>query len=111
MLFNCVGDKEGVLSINKEDGINIINLENSIVKGIYELKNIILLSKLSSITEEFSLYMKNNFAITSLYSFGENGSITTILSPINEEHINNLSYDYSDDEDEIELIKDNLNNI
>ena len=78
-------------------------------KGIYEIKNILLFSKLVSIIEDFSIFMKNNFALTSVYSFGDLGSIITILSPVNEEHINNISYDYSDDEDDVELVKSNGN--
>ena len=53
--------------------------------------------------------MKNNFALTTIYSFGDYGSVTTILSPVNEEHINNLSFNYSDDEDDIDLIELNNN--
>ena len=112
LLFNCVGEKEGILSYDNDDDetLDIINLDNSKVIGIYETKNILLFSKLSTITEEFSLFMKNNFALTSFYSFGEYGSISTILSPVNEEYINNLTYDYSDQsDDDDDLIQTNLN--
>ena len=38
--------------------------------------------------------------------------ITTIIGiPWNDEYINNLTYDYSDDEDEIEFIKGNSNQL
>ena len=109
--FNCIGDYKGTIPFDNSDDSNleIVNLNESNTKGIYEAKNIILFSKLISITDELYLFMKNNFALTSVYSFGDNGSITTILSPINEEHVNNLTYDYSDDEDDIELIKSNGN--
>jgi hypothetical protein len=111
--FNCIGDSKGTISYDNldDDKFEIINLGNSNTKGIYETKNIILFSKLISISEEFSLFMKINFPLTSVYSFGEYGSITSILSPINEEHINNLEYDYSDDEDDVELIATNTNTL
>jgi len=110
--MSCIGDKEGEIILNNEnnnDNITIINENDNLVSGIYEIKNIILFNKLTKISENFSLYMKNEFALTSVYSFGEYGSFTTILSPVNEEYINNVSYDYSDDEDEIDLIKSNNN--
>jgi hypothetical protein len=53
--------------------------------------------------------MKNNFALTYVFNFNEYGSLSVILSPVNEEHINNQLYDYSDDEDDIELINNNSN--
>jgi hypothetical protein len=112
MVFNCIGDKDGTIPIDNTDDTNkleIINLDDKIVKGIFEIKNILLFSKLISITGEFSLFMKNDFALTSVYSFGEYGLIMTMLSRVNEEHINNLEYDYSDDEDDVELIKSNDN--
>ena len=111
--FNCVGDEKGTIPFDKSNdpSFEIIDLDESKTKGIYETKNILLFSKLISTTEEFSIFMKNNFALTSIYSFGDLGSIVTILSPINEEHINNISYDYSDDEDDVELIKSNGNTL
>lgn len=111
IIFNCVGDKDGTVVLSEQDDnqLDITSLDNKSVGGTYEIKNILLFSKFSTITENFSIYMKNNFALTSNFSFGELGSITTILSHVGEEYINNLTYDYSDDEDEIELIKGNSN--
>jgi hypothetical protein len=53
--------------------------------------------------------MKNNFALTLIFNFGDCGIFSIILSPVNEDHINNQIYDYSDDEDEFELINKNNN--
>ena len=53
--------------------------------------------------------MKNNFPLTSIFNFGDYGSISVILSPVNEEHISNKDYDYSDDEDDVELLDTNSN--
>jgi hypothetical protein len=112
LFFKCVGDKEGILTLdsNDDNSLEIINLNENKVEGSYEIKNILLFTRLSTITKEFSFYMKNNFALTSIYNFGVNGSISVILSPSSEEHINNQLYDYSDDEeDEIELLNTNSN--
>jgi hypothetical protein len=109
--FKSIGDDKGTIPFDETNDSNfkIVDLDESMTKGIYEIKNILLFSKLISIIEDFSIFMKNNFALTSVYSFGDLGSIITILSPVNEEHINNISYDYSDDEDDVELIKSNGN--
>jgi len=111
LIFKCVGDKEGILTLDNDDdkSLEIINLDKTNVECVYEIKNILMFSKLSVITEEFSFYMKNNFALTSIYSFGKYGSISVILSPSSEEYINNKLYDYSDDEDDIELLNNNSN--
>jgi hypothetical protein len=109
--FKCVGDKEGIITLDSTDDstLDIINLDENTVECIYEIKNILMFSRLASITEEFSFYMKNNFALTSIFNFGECGSISVILSPVNEEHISNQDYDYSDDEEDIELLNTNSN--
>jgi hypothetical protein len=112
LFFKCVGEKEGTLTLNSDDDstLEIINLEeDKNVECIYEIKNILMFTRLSSITEEFSFYMKNNFALTSIYNFGNYGSMSVILSPSSEEYINNETYDYSDDEDDIELLDNNIN--
>ena len=110
LFFKCVGEKEGIVSLdcNDDESLEIISLNENKVECAYEIKNILMFSRLSSITEEFSFYMKNNFALTSIYNFGILGSMTVILSPSNEEYINNQNYDYSDD-DEIELLNTNSN--
>ena len=95
------------LDNDDDESLDIINLDKNKVEGVYELKNILMFSKLSTITEEFSFYMKNNFALTSIYNFGNCGSISVILSPSSEEYINNQQYDYSDDEDDVELLNNN----
>ncbi len=48
--------------------------------------------------------MKNDFALTVVYSIATLGTITIALSPVKEENIKNISYSYSDDEDELEII-------
>ena len=54
--FNCVGESKGTIPFDNSDDNNleIINLGESNTKGIYETKNIIVFSKLISISEELS---------------------------------------------------------
>ena len=111
LVFKCIGDKEGSLTLDSDDddSLEIIGLNKNLIECTYEIKNILMFSRLSSITENFSFYMKNNFALTSIFDFGDSGTMYVILSPSNEEYINNQSYDYSDDEDDIELLNNNSN--
>lgn len=113
ILFKCVGEKEGIITLDSTDDtiLEIINLNDEKVEGSFEVKNILMFSRLGTITKNFSLYMKNNFALISVYGFGDCGSINVILSPSTEEHINNQLYDYSDDEDDIELLNTNSNQL
>jgi len=109
IIFTCKGDcaERSTIYKSEEGGINITN-ENkknqNIVQGIYELKNIVLFTKCASICNEIQIWMKNDFALTIIYTIATLGTITIALSPIKEENIKNISYSYSDDENEIDTI-------
>jgi len=113
IIFKCVGDKEGCLTLDSDDddNLDIIGLNNDVIECTYEIKNILLFSRLSTITDNFTFYMKNNFALTLIFNFGDCGMMYVILSPSSDEYINNQSYDYSDDDDEddIKLLNTNSN--
>lgn len=112
LLFKCVGDKEGCMTLDSDDddSLEIFGLNSNDIECTYEIKNILLFARLSSITENLTFYMKNNFALTSIFNFGDYGVMYVILSPSSEEYINNKSYDYSDDEeDDIQLLNTNSN--
>lgn len=111
---NSINTKEGEIILNNnEEQIEINNITNKNVSGTYELKNILLFNKLGTLADYFSLYMKNDQPLVTLYSFGELGNFMTILSPINEDYENNKDYDYSDgeDEEEYDYIENNNNNL
>jgi hypothetical protein len=55
--------------------------------------------------------MKNENALTIIYPTLTFGTIKLSLSPINEENIKNIDYDYSDDEDELDVIGNNVNKL
>jgi len=55
--------------------------------------------------------MKNDFALTIIYTIATLGTITIALSPVKEENIKNISYSYSDDEDELEIIGGESNHL
>jgi Na+-translocating ferredoxin:NAD+ oxidoreductase RNF subunit RnfB len=109
IIFTCKGDCAERSSIYKseEGGLNISNenkKNHNIVQGIYELKNIVLFTKCANLCPDIEIFMKNDFALTVVYSIATLGTITIALSPVKEENIKNISYSYSDDEDELEII-------
>jgi len=109
IIFTCKGDcaERSTIYKSEEGGLNINN-ENkknqNIVQGIYELKNIVLFTKCATLCNDIQIYMKNDFALTIIYTIATLGTITIALSPIKEENIKNISYSYSDDEDDIDVI-------
>jgi proliferating cell nuclear antigen len=109
--FTCKGDcaERSTIYKSEEGGLNISSegkKTNNIVQGIFELKNIILFTKCASLCNDIQIYMKNDFALTIVYTIATLGTITIAISPIREDNIKNISYTYSDDEDDIEIIDD-----
>lgn len=95
-----------------EDGITISNSNtNNDFIGLYPLKFIIMFGKCAALCEELEIYMKNDFALTIMYQTMTFGTIKVSLSPINEKNIKNVDFDYSDDEDELDVIGDNVNKL
>ena len=102
-------DDENILDI---DGINMENSateENFI--GIYPIKFLMLYVKCANLCEKIYVYMRNKQELMIKYETLSFGTIILSLSPINEDCINNKDYDYSDDEDEINIIGNNINKI
>jgi proliferating cell nuclear antigen PCNA len=116
IIFTCKGDcaERSTIYKSEEGGLNIRN-ENkkphNIVQGIYEIKNIVLFTKCASLCTELEIFMKNDFALTIVYTIATLGTITISLSPIKEENIKNISYSYSDDENEITGFNNNIKKI
>lgn len=113
IIFTCKGDcaERSTIYKSEEGGLNIEN-ENkkqyNIVQGVYELKNIVLFTKCANLCNDISIYMKNDFALTIIYTIATLGNITIALSPVKEENIRNITYNYSDDDVDVE--SDNLDN-
>lgn len=107
IIFTCKGDNAERSTIYKseEGGLNILNenqKQHNIVQGVYELKNIVLFTKCASLCNDISIFMKNDFALTVIYTIATLGTITIAISPVKEENIRNISYNYSDEEDDEE---------
>jgi proliferating cell nuclear antigen len=116
IIFTCKGDcaERSTIYKSEEGGLNISN-ENkknqNIVQGIYEIKNIVLFTKCASLCNDLEIYMKNDFPLTIIYTIATLGTITIALSPVKEENIKNISYSYSDDEDDVNVIGNAVNKV
>ena len=95
-----------------EDGID---LENSSTDkdfvATYPIKYITQFTKCTNYCEKISIFMKNEYSLSIQYPFVSFGTIVLILSPINPDCVKNVDYDYSDDEDDIEIIQNNTNKV
>ncbi len=114
IIFTCKGDcaERSTIFKSEEGGLNISNenkKNHNIIQGIYELKNIVLFTKCANLCNDIEIYMKNDFALTIIYTIATLGTIKIALSPVKEENIKNISYSYSDDEDELEIIGGGMN--
>jgi hypothetical protein len=101
-------EENNVAFVKTESNWNEYKKTHNIVQGVYELKNIVLFTKCSNLCNDISIYMKNDFALTSIYTIATLGNITIALSPVKEENIRNITYNYSDDEgDEVDEVSKN----
>lgn len=115
ILFTYIDDNG--TEINDEYILNIdeINIENfsssKEFTGTYPTKYLVLFVKCANLCEELEIYMKNEFTLTIQFPTKSFGTIIISLSPINEECIKNVDYDYSEDEDTVKIIDNNKTNL
>ncbi len=113
IIFTCKGDyanRKTIIHTNDDgDSVNISftnNSKNKIIQGIYELRNLVLFAKCSSLCNDIQIFMKNDYPIVIRYTVATLGVIILCLSPTSDDTIK--SGDYSDDEcyseDEIKYI-------
>lgn len=79
-----------------------------IVQGIFELKNLVLFSKCSSLCNDIEIYMKNDFPLVIKYTVATLGRILLCLTPIKEDTTKNANYSDEEDfysDDEVQVIK------
>jgi len=77
-----------------------------IVQGIYELKNLVLFSKCTTLCKDIQIYMKNNYPLVIRYKVATLGHILLCLVPIDNNVMKNTTYD---DEDKLYNEKDDDN--
>jgi len=93
-----------------EDGINIENFsKDDDFVGVYPINNLILFGKCANLCQELQIYMKNKDRLVVKLLTLSFGTITISLPPVNEDCIKNIDYDYSDDEEDVNVI-DNYQN-
>lgn len=96
-----------------DDGIIIDENESNQKKyeGTFQIKHLTIFTKCSNLCDEIILKMENTQPLTVIFPTKTFGTITMHSSLINPECVKNVDYDYSDDEDEIEMIDNKINKI
>ena len=90
-------DNDNSISIRWDDKVKC-----KLVQGIYELKNIILFNKCTSLSTKIIIDMNNDDIICIKYIIANLGELIVALSPVDQNKITK-NYNYSDDEDEISI--------
>ena len=112
IIFSCKGtcaNRTSTYHFGEDDIFLLEESNNTIVNGTFELKNIVIFSKCSDISTSFTIFLKTDFALTIQFILDNFGSFTIAFSPIKEENIKNISYSYSDDEDDLDIINNGTN--
>lgn len=107
LIFSCRGefasqtttftDKTTGFFINKTEEVD---QNDTIVQGLYDLKNLSLFSKCGNLCNNIELYMMNKYPLFIKYQVGNLGNVFLVLSPINTNN-NLLESDDENDDDEI----------
>lgn len=89
LIFSCRGEfasQETVLT-DRTEGFCVNKTKDetndTIVQGVYDLKNLTLFSKCGNLCNNIELYMKNNYPLFIKYQVANLGCVFLVLSPIN----------------------------
>ena len=83
LIFSCVGsyvEQETIIG-SSNNGMTFIQDNNTIIQGIYELKNLVLFSKCTNLCSSVELYLKNDFPLIIKYNISSLGEIKLCLAP------------------------------
>jgi len=90
IIFSCKGEFAGGNTTYGETSDKSLkietNEEDEIVQGIYDLKNLILFTKCTSLSPNMEIYMKNDYPLIIKYGVGDLGKIQFCLSPLSIEN-------------------------
>jgi proliferating cell nuclear antigen len=103
LMFSCRGEFASQVTTftDKTTGFFIskteeIDKNDTIVQGLYDLKNLTLFSKCGNLCNNIELYMMNKYPLFIKYQVGNLGNVFLVLSPINT---NNNLIESDDDDD------------
>ena len=107
IIFSSAGDMTNCETIYKtnEGGISIEwknDISPKIVQAVFDLRNIVLFNKCNTLCPNIMILMKNDYILSIVYEIGTFSQLNISFSPVKQEYINNKSYNYSDDENNIE---------
>ena len=101
LIFSIKGDiasNEIVLG-ETSNGLTVINDENNtIIQGIYDLKNLTLFTKCTNLCTNIDMYMKNDYPLVIRYAVASLGQIHLCLSSIGMSNKLDDSDEWNDDE-------------
>lgn len=105
LMFSCRGEFASQITTftDKTSGFFIskteeIDKNDTIVQGLYDLKNLTLFSKCGNLCNNIELYMMNKYPLFIKYQVGNLGNVFLVLSPINT---NNNLIESDDDDDDV----------
>jgi proliferating cell nuclear antigen len=99
--FTCRGDScDGSKTFMIDDnGIHIRHcgnpINNCIIQGVYELKNLTLFTKCTNLCNDIQIFMKNDYPLVIKYTIATLGRILLCLTPISDPDNKNDSEDDS----------------
>jgi proliferating cell nuclear antigen len=107
IIFTCKGDFTDrkttyrTSSSSTEDDTILVSISHAstkkadapqIVQGIFELKNLVLFSKCTTLCNEIEIYIRNRFPLVIKYTVATLGRILLCLTPIKDETVRNAKY-------------------
>ena len=99
--FKCSGDADSETIYKNGCDIDIkYKYEKSNISGNYDLKNITMFNKFSTLCDKINILIYEDKLLNIIYNVLGLGVIEISFSPIQPEHISNVNYSYSEDEDE-----------
>jgi len=108
LTFKCKGESSRMKMYVHSDKIkhNVVSImypqttakEPKIVKGLYELKNIVSFNKFAPLCTAIELYMKNNYPLGVMFTIARLGKLIVFFSPYNPEGDEEYDDDLYDDD-------------
>lgn len=83
--FSCKGefaDQETILTENGTISFNNGTVRSNVIQGYYKLKYLVLFTKCTNLSNNITIYMKNDFPLIIQYKVGSLGNLKLALAPM-----------------------------
>lgn len=112
LIFSCkgeIGSQETILG-ETENGLTVgqdeDKDEDTIIQGLYDLKNLTLFTKFTNLCGNIEMYMKNDYPLIIKYTVASLGQIHLCITPVDQEDDLMDDGEYSEEESEEESEED-----